>query len=592
MPEGEQRKVTPLSELFSKPPVPRVGVRRTRELDRILSLPRRQLDLDTSTREGASIPDLTPLYLKFSGPCEKYPACPVCASGSAKLWPAQSAALLEAELGYGLFAALGVGAGKTLISLLLPDVFQSKKTVLLVPPGLRNQLLERDIADYGRHFNISSAIQVAAYSELSTVGGADVLEKARPDLVIADECHHLSVHRSSRTKRFVRFFQQHPEVRLCALSGTVTKRSLCDFSHLSEIALRAGSPVPQRWSDLSEWADALDPISAPLPVGALKVLAPGDPRLELGEVEARQAVREGFRRRLVDTPGVIATSESWEGASLVVQAVRPAVPEIVKKTLNDLRRTWEIGGEEINSAMRMSEIARQVSIGFYYRWLWPDDRPDTEWLFARAAWNKATRIVLQHSREGLDSPLLVARAAKRGELGKEVAEVYSAWKKLEARYDPHPPVGVVWLHPFVLDYVKSYVKLSDAPTIIWYSHAVVGERLTGTVPIFGAGTDAGTADPKKHPVIACSIAAQGTGKNLQQYSRGLVVEPPMSGAVWEQMIGREHRPGQQADEVWIDSLAHTLELEGALHRALADARYVFETQGQKQKLLVARRVGW
>ncbi len=37
---------------------------------------------------------------------------------------------------------------------------------------------------------------------------------------------------------------------------------------------------------------------------------------------------------------------------------------------------------------------------------------------------------------------------------------------------------------------------------------------------------------------------------------------------------------------------HTPELEETLLRAVEDALYVQQTQGQRQKLLVARRVNW
>ena len=28
--------------------------------------------------------------------------------------------------------------------------------------------------------------------------------------------------------------------------------------------------------------------------------------------------------------------------------------------------------------MRLVEIARQLAVGFYYKWLWPNDKPDHE----------------------------------------------------------------------------------------------------------------------------------------------------------------------------------------------------------------------
>lgn len=584
-----------ISDAFDKAPSNRPGVQKTPELGRILALPRRKLDLDEGTVDGKPILDLNDLYLINGGRCAEYPKCPVCASGSAALWPTQSAALLEAERAWGLFGPLGVGSGKTLVTLLLPDVFGSTRTVLLVPAALKNQLLTRDFADYGRHFKLPlDRITVVAYSELSIVSGADVLDRVKPDLIIADECHAISRANSARSKRWVRYMQANPGTRFCGLSGTVTRRSLRDYAHLCEAALRAGSPVPGRWSDLQEWSDALDPIKDPLPIGALRVLAdPTDIRLEMGPDEARAAVREGYRRRLTETYGVVATSESWEGASLVVAALRPQVPSLIEKSISMLMKTWEIGGEEIAEAMRLKEIARQLAVGFFYKWMWPDGIVDEEWLFARAAWNKFVRQILQRSKAGLDSPLLVARAAASGKL--ESVE-WPAWSAVKDR--PEPPVEAVWLSDFVVKETIAWAERQLAhdgePAIIWYSHNALGEvfaERTG-FHVYGAGQDAGEADPEREKVIFCSIRSQGTGKNLQRYAKSLVIEPPSSGATWEQLCGRMHRPGQQADEVWFDVFAHTLELEQAMLTAVEDARYTQQTHGQRQKLLVARRVGW
>lgn len=580
--------------VFDQPvPTTRSGVQRTAELSRILSLPRRKLDIEAALLEGAPIPDLTPLYLKLGGPCAEHPRCPICFSGAPRLWPAQSAALLEAERGWGLFGPMGVGSGKTLTTLLLPDVFGSEKTVLLVPAALRNQLLTRDMAAYGRHFHLPlDRIKVVAYTELSDVKTADVLEKIMPDLIIADEAHAIARISAARTKRFVRFMKANPGTRFCALSGTVTKRSLRDYAALAELALRAGSPVPGNWSDLNDWADALDPIPNPIPIGALKAFAQGDPRLELGADGAREAAREGYRQRLVETAGVVATSQSWEGASLIVEAVAPEIPRIVDDVLELLKSTWEIGGEEIDSPMRMVEIARQVAVGFYYRWVWPEGEPDVEWLTARAAWHRQVRQVLQHSRAGMDSPLLVSRAAAKGLLGQEAADAWAVWKPLSKRYNPTPPVEAVWISKFAVE-AACKLAVQMEPAIMWYSRQAVGDVLEEFgVPVYGAGRDAGEADPAREPVIACSIASQGTGKNLQRYPNNLVIEPPASGATWEQLIGRTHRPGQLADEVLFKVFAHTGELMGALYRAVSDAQYVQSTQGQRQKILCVQRIGW
>jgi hypothetical protein len=79
------------------------------EFMRIFALPRRVLDLN-------KVPDVTCMFEK--------------PGSTMRFWPIQSAALVEAAKADGLFGDIGVGDGKTLISLALPTAMESKKTVL------------------------------------------------------------------------------------------------------------------------------------------------------------------------------------------------------------------------------------------------------------------------------------------------------------------------------------------------------------------------------------------------------------------------------------------------------------------------------
>jgi hypothetical protein len=78
---------------------------------------------------------------------------------------------------------------------------------------------------------------------------------------------------------------------------------------------------------------------------------------------------------------------------------------------------------------------------------------------------------------------------------------------------------------------------------------------------------------------------------LQKYCRNLMTTPPGSGTVIEQAIARTHRPGQLADEVTVDLFLHTKEMQKAFDQSIADAEYVEQSQGQKQKVLYAERIG-
>ena len=90
--------------------------------------------------------------------------------------------------------------------------------------------------------------------------------------------------------------------------------------------------------------------------------------------------------------------------------------------------------------------------------------------------------------------------------------------------------------------------------------------------------------------LLCSISANGTfwdAARLTGHSEQYVPEPPAGGDVWEQLLGRLHRQGQEADEVvtWVPR--HTPEVRDALERAVRLARYVQDVTGGHQKLLAA-----
>jgi hypothetical protein len=84
--------------------------------------------------------------------------------------------------------------------------------------------------------------------------------------------------------------------------------------------------------------------------------------------------------------------------------------------------------------------------------------------------------------------------------------------------------------------------------------------------------------------MALSIRSHGTGLNLQKSSDNLVLCWPSSGKTCEQLVGRTHRYGQQADTVTMAYYAPTPEADRAVDASRSDARYIEETQGSPQKL--------
>lgn len=539
-------------------------VGRSMEFRRVEALPRRVLDLKT-------VQDVTSIFAK--------------PEGTMALRPIQSAAMLEAAHMNGGFFPIGVGQGKTLLTLLMPIALDSTVTVLLVPTQLKAQLKREISTLYGKHFDLPlGAITVVAYSELSLAKHADVLDRIKPDLIIADEAHNLRHRTAARTKRFLRYMKDNPGCRFVALSGTVTSRSLNDYAHLIELALRKASPLPRGFREVQDWAGALD-VKPEYEVepGALLRFCDGD-----------ETPRQGFRRRLVETQGVVASSEDEVGASLVIKRLSVKVPPAVLSLYSEVKKSWSIEGEEFSDILTRTRVLRQIATGFYYRWAWPGGEKDYEWLEARSNWNKAVREKLKQSREGLDSPLLLANAAERslsntgdGPRWDQGAAVWEVWKGVKDRKPP--PTEAIWVDDFLLRDLEKRGGAVDEPTIVWYEHVAVGEALATLTgwPIFDAGTDASGTTEK---IIIASIAVQGTGKNLQHYSNNIFASLPPNGTTFQQTIARTHRPGQLADTVTAGWYAHTLETAEAMDKIRADAGYQLETTGAPQKVLYATHI--
>jgi hypothetical protein len=542
------------------------------ELKRSLGLPRRVLDLE-------KVEDVSPLFCRFEGP------------KALRFWPIQNAALIEAAICDGLFAMIGVGWGKTLIALLLPDVMQSIKAVYLVKPDLKKQL-EREIDEfYLKHFDIPiDRIHIVAYSELSSTKNAEILDEIKPDLIIADEAHCLKNPKSNRTKRFLRFMDANPSCRFAALSGTMTTRSLTEYAHLIELALRKNSPLPKSYYELRAWAGALDVNpSEHFHPGALEMFcAPGE------------SIEDGFRRRITETPGVVATQKEEIGTALYIQPRLTKVPRGIQEIMRRVQTHWCLEDEEneykeeFTDATQLWSVLRQLACGFYYVWKWPNDEPNREWLEARSNWNREVREKLKRSGVGMDSPHLLAQAAQRyskwldsGCKGPRPEKSWDSayWEDWRVWKDtPPPPVEAVWLDDFLIRASLSWAKNLEA-AIIWYEHRAVGEKLGEFLPLYGPGDDAGLADPDREKVIVCSIRAQGTGKNLQRFSRNLFTSLPPNGSTFEQTTGRTHRNGQLSDDVLIDYFEHSG--SESFEKILKDAEYVEKTTGDRQKALYA-----
>ena len=526
------------------------------EFRRIEALPRRRWE-DYTHQEAEVIHD----HLAMPG-------------GLMGLWKVQAAAIRDVVLQQGAFLPIGVGQGKALVSLLAPVALEARRPVLFVPAQLREQTRNFVIPEMERHWKLHPNLRVVGYSELSQAKNAKLLDEIRPDLVVLDECHRVKNTRAGRTRRLVRWFREHPETMCVAMSGTISSRSIRDFAHVIRWCLGDGAPVPAKWTELAEWADALDekvPDGQRVAPGALaRFCRPGE------------NARQGFRRRLTQTPGVVATKEDRLGTSLqIVSFPGPRVPDDLSSLINRVRTNWETpNGDVITEAVELWRHVRELALGFWYRW---DPPPPREWLDARREWKQYVRETLKHNQRGLDTELQVWNECKAVEEDLPLGHPWHEWVRLKDAFKPR--VVTEWVHSFALqaarDWLEDCVRRVE-PGICWVEHRAFGRELASFSgrSHFGAGDD-GILETG-NPAIVVSVAAHSEGKNLQRYCRNLVVAPMASGKAWEQLLGRTHRQGQEADEVSCDVFLHQPELVSSFGQALSDARYLEDSYGNRR----------
>lgn len=557
------------------------GVRNSSEFRRVAALPRRVLD-----EKHADAGELLTEYLRADG-------------GTFSLRPIQALALAEARTNGGLFGIIRVGGGKSLMAPLFSSVMENvKRPLIIVPVSLREVYRDNVLPLVKKHFRVHPGLRVITYTDLSVISGDGLLEQLEPDMIVCDEVHSLKHRGSGRSKRFLRYIKKNPHVQLVAMSGTITSKSLRDYWHILVHCLPKGCPIPFDWKEMENWANALDSqvqMGQRMAPGVLLQFAgekdePEEKGLLTPEQLDRERARRGFRRRLTETSGVVATSEKLLGTSLVIRSWMPKAPDEVKKAILMLRDTWQRpDGEEISEGTEFWAVARQLAAGFYYRWVWPNKEPNGVWLDARANWKRMCRQLIQANRRGWDTELAVANAIDSGDCDKGQEEL-AMWRAV--RDDYKIVTEAVWLSKYALKAAVAWAN--ESAGLVWYEHRAVGEELAIMgLPAFGAGKEAGVALEREDGLrsVAASLAAHQEGKNLQAFNRALYMGCPPSGKIFEQSLGRFHREGQLADEVVVDVMMHTQELRQSFEKANEDARYIEQTTGVPQKLLYASRIG-
>ncbi len=550
--------------------------------------------------------------------------------------PIQAVSLLTVHLNGGGFLPVGTGHGKELIFRLAASALGARRPLGLIPPDMREPYALHT-TEYARSFKLPPNLRVMAYSQLSQATSTDVLERLLPDVLVCDEAHLLRNADSARTKRVARYLREHPTTQVVLMSGTLTNKTILEYAHLAEWALKQRTPVPRKkffptlqsfaavldakptksgaggryvaeaaahdWSAFAplfpEWQDYGTDTLEQDPYEALdEDAAPADPE-DLVSSRVAEA-RRRWQDRLRHAPGVVATSTASVKSRLCLVERALRTPQEVVAHLEKLEETWQRpDGEELVDAIAKWRCGRQLSQGFYYKWRWPEGGPtdaDREWLRTRAAWHKEVRRVCSAGRPHLDSPMLVGRAARRAHAGEEsllvddqaLLHALGEWKDHEHRRwggQDTPPTETVWIDPFLVNDAARWFEAHPRGLVFYNEKAVEAALAEHGLRIYGGGTN-----PEELAGVrgaALSVNSHRQGKNLQKHHEALILSFEPHAGNMEQLLSRTHRAGQREDEVSWWYYAHTAPARQAILDARAKALYTQTTMGDPQRLCYA-----
>jgi len=548
------------------------------EIRRILALPRRRSPSNDSTEDAQLAAFLTGRLAHTPTP---YPG---------PLRPLQAAALKEAYECRGLAGFLRVGAGKTVISFLVPTILRTvarDDTWLLVAPKSMEpsarQEWRRLSADWP-----AVPFHYVSREKLSTPGAGEKLDKAgnvirlslleqlRPAVLVIDEAHGVG---SVLGKRIKAYLRKYPGTIVVALTGTPFRSSVRDAAWMLEWCLGDRSPLPRpsvAMRELMAWSSYLDagkPGKRRAKAGVLLEMLTRQESVEFAKLEGdeeaqRRLVRRAVARRMYDTPGVISSKEAKLvdddgreiGLSLHPWYPVRETPEVdaaiaAIRERGALPDGTELEGQddEPTNGFTVGRHVNTLALGFWQRYV---PEPPEAWRAAQRDWAKWCRTAILRNRHGLDSPARVVDAVRQG-LYNDGGR-WERWQAAQADYraatgQPSPPTVAEWVSDEAIESVGAWV--SEHAGAVWVRHICLGERLAERlgIPYYGEESvdkRSGT-HVTKHPggPAVLSLQANAVGKNLQGFwAKNLWLCPP-----GEQAIGRTHRSGQAADVVenWV-----------------------------------------
>jgi hypothetical protein len=479
---------------------------------------------------------------------------------------------------YGVISLTGTGSGKFLQSVCIGPVL-GKRNCLLIVPVKSVADTEKELIKFSSSMPelLDQNIKIISSNDLSLNKSRDVLYQLSPEIIIIDEAQDFKDLKSARTKALIDYINKHPDVRVFILSATLITLNVCDYLHLFAIVCKENSP-------LSVDTDAIPVYQALIDIG----MEQGNQLHTALHNSLSRFPGKNFRERLSarihSSEYVVFNPEVSTSAPIRFYGYSLNNPTI-DAHLERLENEWVTpSGEALTEAVEKHLLEDLISLGVYPRYTYhASDDLIEKWYEARREWQKVIRSHLVYeNKHSVRSAAELVSLVDQGFLDRRDTKIYKTW--IEIKDKVSYTVNYEYIDP---EYAGSLVrelikKYSLDNLIIWVKHVEIGKMLSAAlnIPFYnGSGKD-----PKKEErFIILSVMAYYAGKNFQKWNNNLLLESAPNAMMFEQLISRTHRYGQN-NEVRVFLNVSTVPLKKGAARLKLRSKHLSEIYAHPVKL--------